>query len=64
MTDDDWYSIDPRAWIDYEDFLYDEIEDTIRVIEWQDEDPQASMRVLFSPTMPEWVVGEICGLFR
>ena len=32
MTDD--------AWIDYEDFLYDEIEDTIRVIEWQDETEQ------------------------
>ena len=37
MTDDDWQSFDPRAWVDYEDDLYDEIEDTIRVIEWQDE---------------------------
>ncbi len=37
---DDWHSIDPRAWTDYEDDLYDEIEDTIRVIEWQDEAEQ------------------------
>ena len=37
---DDWHSIDPRAWVDCEDFLYDEIEDTIRVIEWQDETEQ------------------------
>ena len=40
MTDDDWHSIDPRAWLDYDMVLYDEQEDTIRVIEWQDEDPQ------------------------
>ena len=39
MTDD-WQAFDPSAWIDYEDFLYDEIEDTIRVIEWQDETEQ------------------------
>ena len=40
MTDDDWHSIDPRAWTDHEMVLYDEIEDTIRVIEWQDEAEQ------------------------
>ena len=32
MTDDDWQSFDPRAWIEFDEFLYDEIEDTIRVI--------------------------------
>ena len=37
---DDWHSIDPRAWVEHEEFLYDEIEDTIRVIEWQDETEQ------------------------
>ena len=40
MTDDDWQSFDPRAWVDYEDVVYDEIEDTIQVIEWQDETEQ------------------------
>ena len=41
MTDDDdWYSIDPKVWVDYEDALDDEQEDTIRLIEWQDEAPQ------------------------
>ena len=41
MTDDDdWNSYDPRAWVELEEFLYDEIEDTIRVIEWQDEAEQ------------------------
>ena len=40
MTDDDWQSYDPRAWLELEEFLYDEIEDTIRVIEWQDESEQ------------------------
>ena len=41
MTDDDdWHSIDSRAWVELEEFLYDEIEDTIRVIEWQDEAEQ------------------------
>ena len=40
MTDDDWYSIDPKVWIDYEDVLDDMQEETIREIEWVDEDPQ------------------------
>ena len=40
MTDDDWHSIDPRAWLDFEDALVDEQEDTIRLIEWQDEAEQ------------------------
>ena len=40
MTDDDWQSYDPRAWIDYDLVLNDMQEDTIRVIEWQDEAEQ------------------------
>ena len=36
MTDDeDWYSIDPKVWSDYEDALDDDQEDTSRLIEWQ-----------------------------
>jgi len=40
MSDDDWHSIDPRAWTDYDLVLNDMQEDTIRVIEWQDEAEQ------------------------
>ncbi len=43
MTDDDdWFSIDPRAWIDYgaDVLIYDEQEQLVREIEWVDEDPQ------------------------
>jgi len=40
MTEDDWFSIDPKVWIDYEDVLDDMQEETIREIEWVDEDPQ------------------------
>ena len=41
MTDnDDWYSFDPKDWLDHEDVLDDQQEEEIRVIDWQDEDPQ------------------------
>ena len=42
MTDDDWHSIDPRAWIDYgaDVLIYDDQEQMVREIAWVDEDPQ------------------------
>ena len=42
MTEDDWHSIDPRAWIDYgaDVLIYDDQEQMVREIEWVDEDPQ------------------------